>query len=139
MISKQYDISKFFDCKQCGDCCTGFGGTYVSVNDISAIAEYLKIDSDSFEEKYCQHSGEKKVLAVGDDGKCVFADTRCTIHSVKPRMCRAWPFIEGVLKNPENWNIMAGACPGIIRNKADDKDELLGCVKQELSKLGPRR
>ena len=137
MTSKQYDVSEFFDCEQCGECCTGFGGTYVSKEDISAIADFLDMKEELFMEKHCQPSGEKTVLALGEDGKCVFAETLCTIHPVKPRMCKAWPFIEGVLKNPDNWNMMSNACPGIITGVHEE--DLIGCVKQELEKIGPRR
>jgi uncharacterized protein len=28
-------------------------------------------------------------------------------------MCRRWPFIASVLVAPENWIVMAGACPGM--------------------------
>jgi hypothetical protein len=38
----------------CGDCCKGFGGTYVAEEEIRAISNYLNIDSVSFINKYCQ-------------------------------------------------------------------------------------
>jgi hypothetical protein len=31
-------------------------------------------------------------------------------------MCKAWPFIKTIIKNPENWNAMAGSCPGIKKD-----------------------
>ncbi|MCP4719352.1 MAG: YkgJ family cysteine cluster protein, partial [Desulfobacteraceae bacterium] len=43
-------------------------------------------------------------------------EKQCTIHPVKPYMCRAWPYIKTIIKNPENWNAMAGACPGMKKN-----------------------
>ncbi|MFZ5563849.1 MAG: YkgJ family cysteine cluster protein [Thermodesulfobacteriota bacterium] len=102
-----------FVCKQCGDCCRGYGGTYVTPADIAAIAAYIQVDADRFVEDFCVFSGSRPVLAQKENGYCVFWDKLCTIHPVKPRMCRAWPYIESVLKDVANWEVMASACPGI--------------------------
>ena len=102
-----------FECRMCGDCCRGYGGTYVSLADIRAIAAYLKIDPADFKDRYCRRSGLRYVIAQGDDGYCIFWDQLCRIHPVKPRMCRNWPFIDAVLKDAANWRIMGASCPGI--------------------------
>jgi hypothetical protein len=116
----------------CGDCCKGFGGTFVTRKDIYAIAGYIKTDRKKFVSKYCEKSGGKPVLARGKNGYCVFWDKICTIHSVKPRMCREWPFIKSVLADTDNWYIMAGMCPGM---RADVPADLVkDCVASELSK-----
>lgn len=62
---------------------------------------------------YCQPSGSRLVLAQAENGFCVFWDGLCTIHEVKPRMCRRWPYIPSVLVDPANWETMARSCPGI--------------------------
>jgi hypothetical protein len=117
MISNK-KMSEFFVCSQCGDCCSGHGGTYVDENKIKEIAEFLKISTKELKKKYlCLSSTGKYMIASGKDGKCVFFDKNCTIHPVKPRMCREWPFIPAVIKVPGNWELMAEACPGIIKNK----------------------
>ena len=114
MPSDPLSSNEFFDCRQCGDCCKGFGGTYVSPDDIRAIATFAGMAPGPFQERYCRPSGKKWVLAQGENGYCIFwKDRLCTIHPVKPRMCKAWPFIPNVLKDPQNWYIMAGMCPGI--------------------------
>jgi len=64
-------------------------------------------------------SGDKPVIARADNGYCIFWDTLCTIHPVKPRMCREWPFISSVLADINNWQIMASFCPGIRINVPD--------------------
>ena len=53
---------EIFKCRKCGDCCRGFGGTYVTPGDIEAISRYIEADPDSFVEKYCQMSGENLYL-----------------------------------------------------------------------------
>lgn len=128
-VLKPEDI---FDCRQCGECCKGFGGTYVTDADIAAIAAFIQIDPGLFPERYCQPSGSRLVLSQGAGGYCVFwKDRICTIHPVKPRMCRAWPFIPGVLKDPGNWKIMAGSCPGI---RADVPEaDLMACIRKQIA------
>ena len=125
--------SDIFKCQQCGECCKGYGGTFVTEQEIEAIAGYINIDPVSFVEKYCQMSGEKPVLAQNKDGYCIFWDELCTIHPVKPRMCRAWPFLKSVLVDINNWDIMAGLCPGIRTDVPDSVVE--ECVKQELARI----
>lgn len=127
--------SDIFDCKQCGDCCHGYGGTYVSDEDVKNISVFINVDPEIFVKEYCQISGGRYVLAIGNNGKCLFYndETQCTIHPVKPYMCKAWPFIEGVVRNPENWEVMSGSCPG-IRADVPTKD-VVRCVKSELEKM----
>ena len=106
--------SDIFECRQCGECCKGYGGTFVTKSDILAIADYIGTSADDFIGTYGSQSGSGLVLAQGEDGYCIFAEQgRCKIHPVKPGMCKAWPFIESVLRDPGNWYIMAGSCPGI--------------------------
>ncbi|OQY11468.1 MAG: zinc/iron-chelating domain-containing protein [Desulfobacteraceae bacterium 4572_19] len=112
--------SDIFKCKQCGECCTGYGGTYVTDKDINAIANYTNISSKKILSDFCSISGTKPLLAVGESGKCIFFNKLCTIHPVKPYMCRAWPFIKNVIVDPENWNIMANSCPGIKKDIPHD-------------------
>ena len=126
--------SDLFECTQCGQCCKGFGGTYVSAEDIEALAAYLKISPLAVKEKYLAPSGNRLVLAQGADGFCVFCrDNRCRIHPVKPRMCRAWPFIEGVLVDVANWDAMATVCPGMKTGHSPEK--IRRCVAAAIARL----
>jgi Fe-S-cluster containining protein len=85
----------------------------VTPEDISAIAAYIGADADHFVNRYCRRSGRRYVLGQREDGYCIFWKKACTIHPVKPRMCRAWPFIPAVLVDEGNWFVMAGSCPGM--------------------------
>lgn len=124
---------EFFQCRQCGDCCIGFGGTRLTDRDIQNISDYLGICRAHLIAQYCQRAGKHLYLAQKEDGYCIFWDKLCTIHPVKPRMCKAWPFIESVLADPYNWQIMAGMCPGI--NPEVPVDCLKACVRRQLDKL----
>ena len=108
----------FFECKKCGICCKGYGGTFVTKQDIKTIASYINTGPKDFVADFCQMSGNKPLLAQAENGYCIFWEKLCTIHPVKPRMCKAWPFIEPILVDSDNWNVMARACPG-IKTKVD--------------------
>ena len=101
--------------------------------DILSISTYVGEDPEIFMEKFCQISGGRPVLAIGHDGKCIFFDQNCTIHPVKPKMCKAWPFIEGVLREPDNWDLMANSCPGILTGAPTER--ICKCVSDEIMKL----
>jgi Fe-S-cluster containining protein len=125
-------VSDIFSCKMCGDCCRGYGGTFVTRSDIMALSNYLGIDSKRVELDYCQMSGNKRILAQKKNGYCIFWDRLCTIHPVKPRMCKAWPFIESILVDVSNWHIMASVCPGMCKDVSDRV--VVDTVTQEIKK-----
>jgi hypothetical protein len=125
-----------FQCRKCGDCCRGYGGTYLTDQDIIAIAGFLNIPPRGFLEAYCVYSGSRPILAQREDGYCVFWDQLCRIHPVKPRMCKAWPFIESVLADFGNWEIMSAFCPGI--RTEHPPEAIQTCIKKQLEKTGDR-
>ena len=113
MPSKPIKPPTLFKCLKCGDCCKGYGGTYVTDQDIEAISGFIGSDPGRFVARYCQSSGNRPVLAQRSDGYCIFWDGLCKIHAVKPLMCRRWPFIDSLLVDLNNWQIMADSCPGM--------------------------
>lgn len=130
MESDETSCDALFNCTQCGDCCKGYGGTYLSSMDIESIANYLGITADQFVADCTKVSGDRRLIRQGDNGYCVFWDQICTIHSVKPRMCRQWPYIRSILIDVGNWRAMAASCPGM---KADaPEDDILNCVRKKV-------
>ncbi len=100
--------------------------------DIQAIAAYIHTDAETFVKAYCQMSGGRPLLVQAENGYCIFWNEECTIHPVKPKMCKAWPFIESVLIDVGNWHIMAGSCYGI---RTDIPDLVIQeCVRKVLEK-----
>lgn len=131
MASDIVTTSDLFECKKCGDCCHGYGGTFINDDDVKAIAEFIGEPLDEFLNRYCRLSGGKPVLAQNGNGYCVFWNGLCAIHPVKPRMCKAWPFIHGVLADVVNWHIMAQFCPGIRTDIPDDM--IVAYVRQHIA------
>ncbi len=134
MAADELKGNDIFTCRLCGACCIGFGGTYINEADIVRIAAFVGRTRDAFIRDCCVPSGSRQVLAQKHDGTCLFFDpeAQCTIHPVKPKMCRAWPFIRAVAAHPENWNIMAGSCPGMVQNVSHA--DLTRIVLEELKK-----
>ncbi len=131
IVSDLPDSSAYFQCQKCGECCKGYGGAFVSSREIERISRHLRIDSDEFVKQYCQWSGKRPHIKASDSGHCVFWDDVCTIHQVKPRMCKLWPFIESMIVDPTNWNILKSVCPGIRGSMGPQK--LTECVRQALA------
>ena len=142
MPSDAVDGGDIFSCRRCGECCRGYGGTYLSAAEVVRIADYLGISAERLLSGYCRYSGGRPLLRQSADGYCIFWRRLCTIHPVKPRMCRAWPFIESILVDPANWRAMASMCPGMrtdlsdaqIRARVSDqlarepKEGVMGCA-----------
>ncbi len=131
MPYKNVSPEDLFECEKCGDCCKGYGGTFVTQDDIEKIAHFIDTPVETFVSTYCCMSGDKPVLAQKDDNYCIFWDGTCTIHPVKPKMCKDWPFIKSVIADPINWEIMSGSCPGIRTDFP--LSVVVACVKKYLS------
>ena len=123
-------LSDLFTCQRCGDCCKGYGGTYITENEIDNICRYLGLKRKKFIRRYCQMSGDRPVIAQGGNGYCIFWNKLCTIHAVKPRMCKNWPFIESILIHAKNWQTMAASCRGMRADFSDN--QIQGCTSEFL-------
>ena len=121
-----------FECTQCGDCCKGYGGTYLTESDITKIATFIGVGTAEFKKRYCALSGNRPILTQQGNGYCIFFDGNCSIHAVKPNMCRKWPYIESLMVDIANWRIMAGVCPGM--NKDLDEQHLMAAIRKEMEK-----
>ena len=127
MISNPAIHRPLFSCIQCGKCCQGYGGTYVSEKDIEKIAQFLRETPDDVKSQYCVASANQWLVAQKRDGYCVFYDNNCTIHPVKPRMCRQWPFIPNLVTDIRIWYTMAECCPGMRRDI--ELDDLISLIQ----------
>ncbi len=104
-----------FDCKQCGDCCSGRGGIHVRPHEVEAMAALLSMTVDDFTAAYVERSVTGPRLTVAENGFCVFLleGNFCRVHPVKPFICRQWPFLPALLVNADELEHAKGACPGI--------------------------
>lgn len=104
-----------FECTQCGTCCRGEGGIYLSQEEIKRIALFLNLSQQKFLEKYCIKKNGKIYIHIREDGYCHFSRKgRCSIHEVKPAPCRQWPFFPPMLIDQANWEIARNSCPALF-------------------------
>ena len=84
-------LQGLFRCERCGKCCTEVHFLYLNDEDITRMAEFLKISNQDFIGKYTKD---------GDDSQyslqipCPFYDETtksCTIYEARPTSCVGWP------------------------------------------------
>nr|HID58336.1 YkgJ family cysteine cluster protein [Desulfobacterales bacterium] len=128
MIMRKTQLNRVFNCQKCGDCCKGYGGIFVNDREIKDISNYLKIEQEEFIDRYCELSGKRYMLKTcGSTGYCIFWEGLCSIHPVKPGLCKTWPFLECVLVDSTNFITIKSACPGVSREISID--EFIACVR----------
>lgn len=121
-LMKQEGFPYAFNPKACetceGRCCTGESGyIYVTMNEITAIAELLNMDVNDFAIKYLFKKGYKysiKENQFGDSYECVFYDRKtngCKIYEARPVQCRTFPFWDYFKTRVEE---VKDECPGIV-------------------------
>jgi Fe-S-cluster containining protein len=112
-----------FRCKKCGICCGDTKEKTRHVLLLSSEAEQIaKVTMQSISkfavkiEDRAPYSYEMKKRA--EDGKCIFLENnRCTIYSLRPLICRFYPF---ELKMPQSRKYMfffTEECPGINKGR----------------------
>jgi len=103
-----------FQCRQCGECCTGRGGILVKAGEVEAMAALLALPVAEFRRRYVEASALGPRLTVAD-GVCVFLmeGRHCRVHPVKPFICRQWPFLAALLVDPDELESAKTACPGL--------------------------
>jgi uncharacterized protein len=107
-----------FECTQCGTCCQGEGGIYLSQEEIDRISKFLKLSRQNFLEKFCLKKNGKTYIHTREDGYCHFSQKgRCSIHEVKPSPCRQWPFFTPMLIDQTNWETARNSCPALAPYK----------------------
>ncbi len=111
-----HDISRIFQCRQCGHCC--HGKTTVSLNerDLARLVRFLRLSRDEVFKRYLRVNGNTIQMQTVD-GHCIFyTKTGCTVHPAKPWRCRQWPLHESILTDPANLSAIRDSCPGLDRN-----------------------
>ncbi|MDR2744854.1 MAG: YkgJ family cysteine cluster protein [Desulfovibrio sp.] len=119
---------RIFRCRMCGRCCEGRGGIVVSPEDIARLSAFLHLASEEFIARYGERSGGKVKIRAGDTDCCIFFTRKegCTVHGVKPAVCRAWPYFRGNIVDPESLGLAKAFCPGISPHVGHDDFARLG-------------
>ncbi|MDF2577353.1 MAG: hypothetical protein K0S74_837 [Chlamydiales bacterium] len=110
-----------FKCTQCGRCCTGSPGyVWLTEEEMQAMAKYLDMSLTQFTQRYVRKvNGRFSLLEYANQeewGKydCVFLkDNRCSIHPVRPKQCRTYPWWPENLASPKHWDKATLTCEGV--------------------------
>ncbi len=116
-----------FECQRCGACCsTWHGNVYVRPEDIPGLASALGLLPEQFIVEYTRRDllGHRHLI-LKENGHCIFCeDDACTVNSVKPGACFAWPFWRKVCTTRRGWERTAKRCPGIGKGRKWSPEEI---------------
>ncbi len=106
-----------FKCTGCGKCCSGSPGyVWLLEDEITKIADYLKISKEDFCKKFLIQVGSRYSLRdlKHQNYSCIFLkDKQCSIYPVRPRQCQTYPFWPSVVNSSQSWEEEARECEGI--------------------------
>ena len=134
-----YIAGLYFECQQCGRCCSGPGEGYIWVTrpEVKFIADFLKETASRLRRKFLKRVGFRTTIIEQPCTKdCMFlrkidGQKRCMIYSVRPSQCRTWPFWPRNLANPNVWNKAAAKCRGINSGKYYSFEEIEKIKKEK--------
>jgi len=127
-----YVAGLYFECMQCGECCSGPAEGYIWVSrpEIQIIADFLKITPGQLRQECLRRVGLRTTVIEKPNTKdCIFLQQvddqkSCAIYLVRPSQCRAWPFWPSNLASPDAWNKAAQKCSGINRGRRYSYEEI---------------
>ncbi len=104
-----------FTCQRgCTKCCETRGFIYLSEEDVTRIAKYLRLPKAQFEAEYVVRYKHVIRFRKPLGEQCHFLTAQgCAIHEVKPTQCRLFPFWPELVENRFAWNETGKTCPGI--------------------------
>lgn len=123
-----------FGCTDCGACCGGAPGRVrLSETEVEAISEFRKQSADDFRVSETRVVDGGRLLRERGNGDCVlFENSRCSVHPVKPKQCRLYPFWFKNVRGEAAWHKTREECPGIGQGDVVSPEEILRRVREDL-------
>jgi Fe-S-cluster containining protein len=126
-----------FQCQGSGKCCLSrgqYGFVYLTLKDRKKIAEFFKIPTREFTEKYCDKdkNGNFHLIEKKMQDNCMFLKgSRCGIYEARPTQCRTWPFWPEVM-GAKTWaKEVAAFCPGVGKGPVVPVEKILEQLKEQ--------
>jgi len=121
-----------FECKKCGNCCSGPAEGYIWVSgaEIERIADYLQMAVGELHSRYLRRVRLRISIIEHESTKdCIFlqgdpARRMCAIYPVRPAQCRSWPFWPENLTSLDAWNRTACKCAGVNKGRVYSLGEI---------------
>jgi Fe-S-cluster containining protein len=130
-----------FSCKRCSSCCRHESGfVYLSENDLSRLANELKMEYTAFIKTWCRwvsfdRDSERLALKEKSNFDCIFWNRQCTVYEARPLQCRTFPFWDNVVCSAKAWETAGGGCPGLNTGEWHTRekiDKFLRLMEEEL-------
>jgi Fe-S-cluster containining protein len=104
-----------FECQPgCTACCQKQGFVYLTEDDITRLADYLKLTQADFEDRFVFRTKNLRRLRVPRHAQCGFLmGGGCSVHAAKPTQCATFPFWPELLDSRKEWHQAGRLCPGI--------------------------
>jgi Fe-S-cluster containining protein len=121
-VNFDYPPAVRFHCIKCGMCCgdTKEKNRHVLLlrTEAEQIAKATLQPIFKFAVKIKDQTPYSYEMKKREDGKCVFLENdRCTIYSLRPLICRFYPFELKVLHNRKYTFLYTEECPGINKGR----------------------
>ena len=112
-------------CLGCHECCEGMGDSIVlDPMDLWRLTVTTGLQFDALLQRHIDLHVEDRLILPGlkmDEytGRCTFLNEegRCSIHPMRPGLCRLFPLGRIYEENAVRYFLQAGACPGRERSK----------------------
>jgi uncharacterized protein len=129
-----FDNGLRFECRQCGNCCTGDPGRVrISEDALGPMARLLKLSVPDLIHNFLLPSEDGHIARELSDGRCIFYNNGCKIYPARPRQCRTFPFWLKFLRNDTQWHALSKSCPGIGQGELYSKEAILSNIDWNLS------
>jgi Fe-S-cluster containining protein len=121
-VNFDYPPAVRFHCIKCGMCCgdTKEKNRHILLlrTEAEQIAKATSQPIFKFAVKIKDQASYSYEMKKREDGKCVFLENdRCTIYSLRPLICRFYPFELKVLHNRKYTFLYTEECPGINKGR----------------------
>lgn len=135
-----------FECNHCGNCCSNMTeGPPLYARDIRRLAAHFEMSPERFLDAYAVCGTERPteqgiqieipratLSLVGK--RCIFFfEERCSVHEIKPFLCRASPYIRCVLEDPARVAALEGFCEGIGKGPRISEEQVESFLDEEES------
>lgn len=98
----------------CTNCCNQSGYVYLTEDDLTRAAKFVKMPRADFEKKYVYRTRHELRFRKPRDRQCAFLlEHGCSLHPAKPTQCRTFPFWPELVEKRAEWKRTARYCPGI--------------------------
>lgn len=103
-------------CRYC--CAVEPGFVFLSKDDITKLADHLKLSAKEFVLTYCREVpfGNISYISLKElkNHDCVFlGDIGCKVYKARPIQCVTYPFWSTIIASEQNWIDEKQSCPGI--------------------------